>query len=48
MPYPVKGLGHVKKHSVAIFLFFQTRGDFIKYSMNLMNSGVAFAEAKLM
>jgi hypothetical protein len=48
MPYPVKGLGDVKKHSVAIFLLFQARGNFIDYSMNLMNGRVVFAEAKLM
>jgi hypothetical protein len=47
VPYPVKGLGDVKKHSVAVFLLFQTHGDFIKYSMNLMNGIVAFAEAKI-
>jgi len=48
MPYSVKGLGDVKKHSVAIFLLFQARGDFVDYSVNLMNGGVAFVEAKLM
>ena len=47
MPYPVKGLGDVKKHRIALFLLFQARGDFINYSMNLMNGRVAFAEAKL-
>jgi hypothetical protein len=47
MPYPVKDLGDVKKHSVAKFLLFQARGDFINYSINLMNGRVAFAEAKL-
>jgi hypothetical protein len=48
MPYPVKGLGDVKKHSVAIFLLFQARRNFVNYSMNLMNGRVAFAEAKFM
>jgi len=48
MPYSVKGLGDVKKHRVAIFLLFQARGDFVDYYMNLMNGGVAFAEAELM
>ena len=48
MPYAVKGLGDVKKHSVTIFLLFQARGDFVDYSMNLMNGGVTFAEARLM
>ena len=47
MPYPVKGLGDVKKHSVAIFLLFQTRSDFINCSMNLISGRVAFAKAKL-
>ena len=48
MPYPIEDLGDVKKHSVAILLFFQACGDFINYSVNLMNGRVAFAEAKLM
>jgi hypothetical protein len=48
MPYPVKDLGDAKEHSVAMFLLFLARGDFVNYSMNLMNGGVGFAEAKLM
>jgi len=48
VPYPVEGLGDVKKHSVAISLLFQACGDFVNYSMSLMNGRVAFTKAKLM